>query len=66
MKSEPSFFFNDLTEEILCKIYFYGGYFIITEFCEKSDKLKFKKIGLLIKSPRPFCRTSAETKSLFW
>ena len=54
------FDFFEFSFYIIC---LYTGHFIIVKFCQKAEKINFIKFWPLIKSPGPFCHSSAEPKS---
>ena len=54
------FDFFEFSFYIIC---LYTGHFIIAKFCQKAEKINFIKFWPLIKSPGPFCHSSAEPKS---
>ena len=54
------FYFFEFLFYIIC---LYTGHFIIVKFCQKAEKINFIKFWPLIKSPGPFCHSSAEPKS---
>ena len=54
------FYFFEFWFFIIC---LYTGHFIIAKFCQKAEKIIFIKFRPLIKSPGPFCHSSAVPKS---